>query len=211
MRHTVEVFDGDKWNVVFQTGSANTTDSAWTPPVVEDPSVTLPAVFTGVLIATCAPVYGAVRAAREGRRWAAWALIAVAFAVQATYLGLQISLFVDDINSFSPTQTAYGSIYFALLGIHHVHVAVGLLLEAWLLGVLAFGLTNYRLLALRVIAMYWYFVADPREAVEQVRRLIADRGVRTICVHGDNLQAVAFVRAVRDELLRAGAELRPFA
>ncbi len=55
------------------------------------------------------------------------------------------------------------------------------------------------------------FVKDPHEAVEQVRRLIADQGVRTICVHGDNPEAIAFVRAVRDELLQAGAELRPFA
>jgi 5-oxoprolinase (ATP-hydrolysing) subunit A len=55
------------------------------------------------------------------------------------------------------------------------------------------------------------FVADAQEAVEQVRRLIAEQGVRTICVHGDNPQAVAFVRAVRDALVRAGFELRPFA
>ena len=55
------------------------------------------------------------------------------------------------------------------------------------------------------------FVADPREAVEQVKRLIDEKGVRTICVHGDNPQALAFVRVVRDELIRTGAELRPFA
>lgn len=55
------------------------------------------------------------------------------------------------------------------------------------------------------------FVETPLEAVDQVRRLIAERGVRTICVHGDNSQAVEFVRAVREELLRSGAELRPFA
>jgi len=55
------------------------------------------------------------------------------------------------------------------------------------------------------------FVADPQEAVEQVKRLIDEKGVRTICVHGDNPKALAFVRAVRDELVRAGADLRPFA
>jgi len=55
------------------------------------------------------------------------------------------------------------------------------------------------------------FVKDPAAAAVQVRRLIAERGVRTVCVHGDNPEAVAFVRAVREELLRAGAELRPFA
>jgi UPF0271 protein len=55
------------------------------------------------------------------------------------------------------------------------------------------------------------FVKDPAAAAEQVRRLIAERGVRTVCVHGDNPEALAFVSAVRAELLRAGAELRPFA
>jgi UPF0271 protein len=55
------------------------------------------------------------------------------------------------------------------------------------------------------------FVESPHEAAEQVRRLISKHEVRTICVHGDNPAAVAFVRAVRDELLQAGAELRPFA
>jgi cytochrome c oxidase subunit III len=134
--------------------------STWPPAGIEAPSVTLPAVFTGILVASCAPVYGAVRMARAGRRPAAWGLLAVALAVQGAYLGLQLWLFVDDLNAFSPADTAYGSIYFALLGIHHVHVAVGLLLDLWLLGVLAFGLTNYRLIALRLIAMYWYFVAS---------------------------------------------------
>ena len=52
---------------------------------------------------------------------------------------------------------------------------------------------------------------DPAAAAEQVRQFIAENGVRTICVHGDNPEAVAFVRAVRKELLRSGAELRPFA
>jgi UPF0271 protein len=55
------------------------------------------------------------------------------------------------------------------------------------------------------------FVKDPAAAVEQVRRLIAEHSVRTICVHGDNPEAVAFVKAVRDELVNSGAELRPFA
>jgi 5-oxoprolinase (ATP-hydrolysing) subunit A len=55
------------------------------------------------------------------------------------------------------------------------------------------------------------FVANTDEAVDQVRRLIADHGVRTVCVHGDNPAAVAFVRAVREAMLAGGFELRPFA
>jgi UPF0271 protein len=55
------------------------------------------------------------------------------------------------------------------------------------------------------------FVHDPAEAVKQVHRLIRDRGIRTICVHGDNPDAVAFATAVRIALLEQGFELRAFA
>jgi heme/copper-type cytochrome/quinol oxidase subunit 3 len=134
-------------------------NSAWPPAGIEDPSVTLPAVLTGVLVLTCVPMFFAVGAARAGGRWRAWALVALALVAQAAYLGLQISLFTRDMDSFSPAATAYGSIYFTLLGVHHAHVAVGLALDLWLLGALAFGLTNYRLIALRVISLYWYFIA----------------------------------------------------
>ena len=132
---------------------------AWPPDGIPKPSVTLPLVFTGMLLASCAPIYLAVRAAREGRATAALALVAAAAAVQATYLGLQINLFVSDMNKFSPSDDAYGSIYFTLLGVHHAHVAVGLALDAWIIGKLLGGLTNYRLIAVRVISFYWYFVS----------------------------------------------------
>ena len=55
------------------------------------------------------------------------------------------------------------------------------------------------------------FVHDPDEAVEQVRKLICDRGIRTVCVHGDTPQAVAFAAAVRAALLKSGFTMKPFA
>ena len=54
------------------------------------------------------------------------------------------------------------------------------------------------------------FVKDPADAVRQVRWLIQERGVRTICVHGDNPQALAFVRELRQSLERQSIILRPF-
>jgi heme/copper-type cytochrome/quinol oxidase subunit 3 len=136
----------------FQSGT-------WPPAGIDPPSVPLPLVLAGVLVGSCVPMLGAVRASRAGRLGAVWGLVALALLVQGAYLGLQVHLFADDLNAFSPTRTAYGSIYFTLLGVHHAHVAVGLLLDAWLLAVLPFGLTNYRSIAIRVIALYWYFVA----------------------------------------------------
>lgn len=54
------------------------------------------------------------------------------------------------------------------------------------------------------------FVADPTEAVAQAERLIRGHGVRTLCVHGDNPEAVAFVSALRASLARRGVAVRPF-
>lgn len=54
------------------------------------------------------------------------------------------------------------------------------------------------------------FVRDPDEAVRQVEWLIAQKGVRTICVHGDNPDAVAFTRTIRASLLERGFTLKSF-
>ena len=42
------------------------------------------------------------------------------------------------------------------------------------------------------------FVKDPDEAVRQAGWLLRERGVRTLCVHGDNPQALAFVKGLRE-------------
>ena len=54
------------------------------------------------------------------------------------------------------------------------------------------------------------FVHDPAEAVGQAEWLLREKGVRTLCVHGDNPQAVAFVRALRRHLEARGVAIRPF-
>jgi 5-oxoprolinase (ATP-hydrolysing) subunit A len=54
------------------------------------------------------------------------------------------------------------------------------------------------------------FVEEPGEAVRQAEWLLREKGVRTLCVHGDNPQALTFVRTLREELARRGVEVRPF-
>lgn len=54
------------------------------------------------------------------------------------------------------------------------------------------------------------FVEEPAEAVRQAQWLVRQRGVRTICVHGDNPRAVDFVRRLREGLLAAGFRIAPF-
>lgn len=54
------------------------------------------------------------------------------------------------------------------------------------------------------------FVHNAAEAVEQSKWLLRTRGVRTLCVHGDNPQAVDFVRQLRSALLEQGFSIRAF-
>ncbi|MFM7149169.1 MAG: 5-oxoprolinase subunit PxpA [Gemmataceae bacterium] len=55
------------------------------------------------------------------------------------------------------------------------------------------------------------FVKTPDEAILQAKSLVQDRGVRTLCVHGDNSQALAFLTSLREAFLRDGWTIQPFA
>lgn len=54
------------------------------------------------------------------------------------------------------------------------------------------------------------FVEDTAAAVEQVKRFLLEGKVRTICVHGDNPQALAFVRELRGALVQRGIQIQAF-
>ena len=55
------------------------------------------------------------------------------------------------------------------------------------------------------------FVESPDEAVAQAEWLIRERGIKSLCVHGDNPDALAFVRALRQALEQRGIDIRAFA
>jgi UPF0271 protein len=54
------------------------------------------------------------------------------------------------------------------------------------------------------------FVTDTDEAVRQAEWLLRERGVRTLCVHGDNRQAVVFLRELRETLAQRGVSILKF-
>jgi heme/copper-type cytochrome/quinol oxidase subunit 3 len=130
----------------------------WPPEGIPAPSVTVPLVLAAVLVATSVPIQLAVRAARGAHAAAARRLVFLALFVQAGYFAMQIQLFTDDLAKFSPRGSAYASISYTLLGAHHLHVAVGMLLSLWIGLRLLGGLTRYRLVGLEAIALYWHFV-----------------------------------------------------
>jgi heme/copper-type cytochrome/quinol oxidase subunit 3 len=85
----------------------------------------------------------------------ATAPLALAAAVQTAYLVWQLHDFVNLIHATPPSHSAYASIVVSMLGADHLHVLVGLLLDAWLLLRFARGLSGYAIAGLRATAFYW--------------------------------------------------------
>ena len=134
---------------------------AWPPPGTPKPDVLLPVLANIYLLATLIPVHLAARASRQKQRSLTVVAIATALLCQCGYLAWQIVLFSDDLHKFSPQQSAYGSIYYTLLAVHHAHVALGLALDVALIWqLIAKGLTRYWLIAVRNLALYWYVVGS---------------------------------------------------
>ncbi|HYZ75929.1 MAG TPA: cytochrome c oxidase subunit 3 [Gaiellaceae bacterium] len=130
----------------------------WPPAGVPEPKALVPLILTAVLVSSSVPMQLALRAARAGRATGAQLALLAALGLQGLYFGLQVHLFLSDLAKFSPSDSAYGSIYFTLVGAHHAHVAVGLLLSLWFLLRLSTGITTYRLTGLWAATFYWHFV-----------------------------------------------------
>jgi cytochrome c oxidase subunit 3 len=130
----------------------------WPPLGTPEPRVVVPLILVAVLSATSVPMQLAANAARAGRLWATRLLIALALLVQSGYFAYEIQDLHDQLQRSQPQDNAYASIYYVLLGADHAHVFLGLLLNLWLLGKLATGLTMYRLNAVQAVAFYWHAV-----------------------------------------------------
>jgi heme/copper-type cytochrome/quinol oxidase subunit 3 len=137
----------------------------WPPPGIPEPRVVVPVVLAFVLASTSVPMYLATRAARAGRAAATFTAIFLALIVQTGYFAYEVHDFADQLKQFTPQTDTYGSIYYVLLGADHAHVALGMLLNAWLLTKLVRGLTTYRANGVIAVAWYWYFTSAVTLAV----------------------------------------------
>jgi heme/copper-type cytochrome/quinol oxidase subunit 3 len=130
---------------------------AWPPAGVELPELFQTSIFTAVLLGSSLPVFWADAAIRRGRVGQArlglllsW-LMGVAFLVHTVF----------DFQSlhFGWRDHAYGSIYYAVIGLHALHVLVGLLFSAVVQLKLSRGLLDaHRHKTLDVFSIYWHFV-----------------------------------------------------
>ena len=131
----------------------------WPPAGTHAPAIATSLILTPCLAATSLPMHIASLAVRAGRLARARLALVAALVVQCGYLAYEIKDYTDKLAQTDITRNAYTSIYYTLLGADHGHVAVGLLLDVWLVWKLLHGMTRYRRNALRAIAFYWYGVA----------------------------------------------------
>lgn len=144
---------------------------AWPPPGVEDPKLHLALPFSFVLWGSSIPMVVAERAVRRGAMATVKAGMAIAWIMGAAFLAATLVDFHE--LRYGWRDHAYGSAFYTLVGLHAIHLAVGLGVSAvvqakvWLGRI---GPARHR--TLTVGGIYWHFVDAVWLAVFPVAYLV---------------------------------------
>ncbi len=133
-------------------------DGPWPPDPYELP-VAVAGVNTAILVSSSFTMHWALEAIRAGNRRGLQMGLITTFLLGATFLFIQINEYI--FIGFSARDTAFGSIFYGLTGLHGAHVTVGLLLLAIattraLRG--HYGPEAKDHLGVEVPGIYWHFV-----------------------------------------------------
>jgi cytochrome c oxidase subunit III len=128
----------------------------WPAEGTELPKV-IAGVNTCILVSSSFTMHWALEGAKQGNRWALKAGILTTFLLGATFLFVQINEYVHV--GFSPQDSAQGTIFYGLTGLHGAHVFIGLTLLA-MVNVRAFRghFTPEEHRGVEVPGIYWHFV-----------------------------------------------------
>jgi cytochrome c oxidase subunit III len=128
----------------------------WPAPDTELP-VAIAGVNTGILLSSSLTMHWALVSAKSGNRFGLKAGILTTFLLGATFLFVQINEYVHI--GFAPHDSAQGTIFYGLTGLHGAHVFVGLTLLAMVTTRAFRGhFTPEKHLGVEVPGIYWHFV-----------------------------------------------------
>jgi heme/copper-type cytochrome/quinol oxidase subunit 3 len=131
----------------------------WPPDGLEDPSLGLPLIMTALLLTSSIPMHLAGTGIERGRRGQLKWGLAGAFVLGAVFLGLQVLEYAEKVNELRPSTNAYGSFFYTITGFHGLHVAVGLVMNAWTQARAWAGhFDEKRHVTVQNVVMYWHFV-----------------------------------------------------
>jgi heme/copper-type cytochrome/quinol oxidase subunit 3 len=131
----------------------------WPPPGVEDPKLFRPLLNNGVLLVSALPMLVASRAVAGGRQGLLRLGLLASFLLGLAYFLLQLDSFRDSWRTLRPSDNAYASLVYTLVGAHWIHVGAGVLLVGWVFGRSLLGhFGPERNVPVQIAALYWYFV-----------------------------------------------------
>ncbi|MGH2698968.1 MAG: cytochrome c oxidase subunit 3 [Actinomycetota bacterium] len=136
------------------------SDPVWPPEGIETPSLELPLIMTAILFSSSIPVHMADRAVRRGNQFVLrWGLL-VGFLLGAAFMSLQLGIeYPEKLQEFSPTDHAYGSLFYTITGFHGMHVLVGLALSVWVqIRAWRGAFDEHRHVTVQNFVLYWHFV-----------------------------------------------------
>jgi cytochrome c oxidase subunit 3 len=117
----------------------------------------LAAIATALLVLSSGTFHLASVAARRGRPGGLSAWVVVTLLLGVAFLGLQIYDYTQ--LPFEVSSHAYGTMYYAMTGLHGLHVLAGLILMLVVLGRAAQGVYRTgRIDGLHAVGYYWHFV-----------------------------------------------------
>ena len=136
----IRVVQGDSW-----------------PSAGHDIPVLIAGINTCILVSSSFTMHWALEGAKRGNRFALQAGITTTFLLGATFLFIQINEYVHI--GFSPQDSAQGTIFYGLTGLHGAHVFIGLTLLAFTT-IRAFKghFTPEEHRGVEVPGIYWHFV-----------------------------------------------------
>jgi cytochrome c oxidase subunit 3/cytochrome c oxidase subunit I+III len=141
-------------------------EGPWPPVADKLPHLLLPSVGTGILVVSCLPMAGAVRAAPRGHRARMQLGVVASLLLGCAFVVLQLLDWRQEYPSSTISKDAYGSLLYTITGLHTIHVVVGLLMLAGLWVSAALGrIGGRRPEPVGIVALYWYFMAALAVAV----------------------------------------------
>jgi cytochrome c oxidase subunit 3 len=114
-------------------------------------------VNTVILLSSSVTIHWALESLKHGNRRGLQAGMLTTFLLGATFLFIQINEYVNI--GFSPQDSAQGTVFYGLTGLHGAHVAIGLTLLAFVT-IRAFRghFTASEHRGIEVPGIYWHFV-----------------------------------------------------
>jgi cytochrome c oxidase subunit 3 len=133
------------------------TSSQWPPPGVELPELFQTSIFTAILLGSSLPIFWVDAAIKRGRMRHVQIGLALSWLMGVAFL-VHTALDFEALH-FGWRDSAYGSIYYTIVGLHALHVIVGLLFSLLVQLKIAVGRIDARRhVTLDVFSLYWHFV-----------------------------------------------------